>query len=151
MPVSITVRGFEEFAQVARRLRGAPKELRSELYRGINRAVKPVKAAIQSSAAAKLPKRGGLAGIIAQSKVTARRRTSGGGAGIKLVTTSPHAIAAMNKGRIRHPVFGMDVWVDQFDSDSAGWWSEPVEENAPSVRKEILLVVKDVGKKVEQG
>jgi hypothetical protein len=36
------------------------------------------------------------------------------------------------RGRLRHPVFGRNVWVDQ--TVKSGWWTRPTEAIGPDVR-----------------
>src|SRR5262245_41038793 len=105
--VDITVTGADEFGRLARKLREAgAKDLRKELYAGINRAVKPLRTDVKTAAAEFMPARYGptLAGSL---KVTARKRGGGSNPAIFLVGRAGNRrIDAVNRGQLRHPLFG---------------------------------------------
>lgn len=147
MGVDLRVEGADDFQRVARELREVGDvELRRELYRGIERAVKPLKEAARDAARQRLPHRGGLAEKVAKSKFSTRRR-SGRDPGIKIVAKDPIDLASIDRGRLRHPVFGnRRVWVNQ--SVPAGWFTDAMEKGAADVRRELLEVLGDVEKKL---
>lgn len=146
MAADLEVRGAEQLDALAKALRHlADKDLQRELYRGLNRATKPVKDDIRKSARSTLPRRGGLAERVAKAKLSTKRRT-GRAAGIRIVGTSGYDIDAMDRGRLRHPVHGGPAWVEQRITD--GWWTKPLEDSAPRVRKELLKVLDDLAKRV---
>ncbi|MGH3978085.1 MAG: hypothetical protein ACRDRZ_03625 [Pseudonocardiaceae bacterium] len=147
--MEIRVQGADQFAALARRLKQAgDKELRRELYRGINRAAKPVRADIKRSALATLPTRGGLAALVAGSRIRVQRRTGGASVGIRMVGTSAHDIAAMNRGVVRHPLHGnRGFWFAQ--AVPPGWWDRPTLATAPAARDEIVSVIEHVKRKIE--
>jgi hypothetical protein len=60
--VDISLNGAESFSAAARRMRGAPAEMRKELYSALARTARPLKDAAKSSAASSLPSSGGQAG-----------------------------------------------------------------------------------------
>lgn len=146
--VSLKVEGADDLAVMAKVLRElGDKELRSELYRGLNRAMKKPKADVRKSATDVLPRRGGLNTRIAKSKLATKRRTGTRTAGIRLVGTSGYDIGAVNRGRLRHPVYGnRHIWVTQ--TVTPGWWSKPLEASAPQIRKELVEVMDDLAHKV---
>lgn len=147
--MDIRVEGANDFRALARRLREAgDKDLQRELYRGISRAVKPIRADIQESALATLPHRGGLGALIAKSKIRVQRRTGGATVGIRMIGSSDHDIAAMNRGIVRHPLFGNKKrWYRQ--AVVPRWWDKPTEEAGPTAREEIVKVMEDVKRKIE--
>lgn len=158
MAVSLEVRGAEQFFELARRLREAgDRDLQRELYRGINRATKPLVGNIRQSALDVLPRSGGLAAHISTSRISTQRRTGANSVGIKVVTRPPkkggsmgrgHDIAAMNRGRLRHPLFGnRRHWYTQ--TIAAGWWSIPTDRMSPQVRGQLLIAMENVKRKIE--
>lgn len=145
--IDLEVRGAEQFQVLAKALRQVgDKELRRELYAGINRATKPLRGRIKESAAEKLPHRGGLAKIIAGSKFSTRS-SSGRNPGIRIMGRSKHNVGQMDRGRVRHPVFGnKQKWVLQ--SVPEGWFTEPIKQAAPQIRDELAQSMQDVAEKL---
>jgi hypothetical protein len=107
---------------------------------------KPMVPAVRESAATTLPRGGGLAALIAGSKFGVRTRLSSRSLGVKIVGASPHNIAAMNRGRLRHPVYGHDVWVTQ--QVEPGWFDKPLQKRAPAVRSGIKKALDDTGRRL---
>lgn len=133
--MEIKLRGAEQLVDLAKRLRSAPKDLRLEMYRGINRAAKPIKNEVKASARKNLPKSGGLAKHIAGTKIATKRRVTGRSAGVRLVGRSGYDIGSINRGRVRHLTFGHGPWVNQ--RVEPGFWSKPIVAAAPRVQQEI--------------
>lgn len=149
MAVELRITGADDFARLSRRLREAgDKGLRKELLKGLQTAAKPAKDDVKRSFATRLPRRGGLAGVMARSRVSLRTRT-GANPSIRIVATSPHNVRAMEAGTIRHPVYGnRGKWASQ--SIQPGVFTDPIEARAPEVRREMVKVMKTVAK-VERG
>lgn len=151
MPVDLRISGVDQLEAVARRIKEAgDKELRRELLRGINRALKPAKAEVQRAALADLPKRGGLNQLVASSKIGSRTRTAGRDPAVFLTgTKSGHDLRSIDRGRLRHPVFGTDTWVDQ--DIKPGWWSQTLAGQVPSIRREVVNALEDVARRLARG
>jgi len=148
--MDVRVRGAEQLGDLSKRLRAAGdqgKGLRRELYRGINRATKPLKADAQKAAADRLPQSGGLAGIVAKSKFSTRTRT-GRNPSVSIQAKGT-AAQATDKGIIRHRVFGRDVWVTQ--QVPPGWFTETMQAGAPHVRRELLEAMENVVRQIARG
>jgi hypothetical protein len=137
--VEIEIRGAEQLVALAKRLRDAPKELRSDLYIGINRAAKPLKSDVKKSARDRLPKKGGLNKRVAGTKIATKRRVTGSSAGVRLVGTSGYDIGSINRGRVRHKTYGHKPWVNQ--TVAKGFWTDPLAAGAPKVQEEIQDVM----------
>lgn len=150
MPADISIEGADEFQRVARQLRDvADKELRRDLYRGIERAVKPLKERAKDSARRRLPRSGGLAEKVAKSKFKTRK-SAGRDPGIRLEASGTIDVAALDRGQLRHPVFGhRAVWVEQ--KVEAGWFSDAMESGADEVRSHLLDVLDDVKRRLANG
>lgn len=143
------MQGADDLGVLAKRLKEVgDKELRKELLRGIRVATKDTKAAIKANALRQLPKRGGLNVVVANSKFTTKTRMSARSTGIKIMATNPHSIRGMDRGKLRHRVFGTDRWVSQ--SIPSGWFSGPVEADAPKVQAEIGKAMASVAAKLER-
>lgn len=152
MPVDVTVQGADDLARLSRRLKEAgDKDLNRELRKGIQRATKPLKEAAKRSARERLPKRGGLNEWVAKSKFSVRTSSSQRSARVRLVASRGKTDErAINRGRLRHPVFGnRKVWVTQ--DVTPGWFTKPMVEGLAPVQREVLKVMDDITKKVAHG
>ena len=147
--MEVELRGAEQLVALAKRLKAAPKELRSELYRGINRAAKPLKNDVKASARKRLPRKGGLNKKIAGTKIATKRRVSGDSAGVRLVGTSGYDIGSINRGRIRHLTYGHKPWVNQVVPK--GFWTDPLVAGAPKVQAEVQDVMDTITKQLGAG
>lgn len=152
MTAELRVEGADKFGILAKALRQVgDKDLRTELYRGINRAVKPLTESVKVETKNYLPRR--YAFELAKSlKVRARRR-AGRDPAIYLVgrAKTPRGkerdLASLNRGRLRHPLYGnRRYWFDQ--EVSPNWWDDPLLEGADQVREEIVGVLDEVVQKV---
>lgn len=142
------IRGAEKFEKVAKALKSGDKELRKELYAGLNRATKPMRAAAKKSAGDNLPRAGGLNKRVARARLSTRRRT-GKNAGISIVAKGMDQLALMDRGYVRHPVYGdRGRWVTQPIPDSEGWFTKPMEDGKPQAQREIVKSLDDVAKKL---
>lgn len=148
--IDVTVKGADQLVRLAAAVRKAgDKELRKELLRGLRTATKPMISDLRDSARANLPHTGGLNEVVASSKMAARNKTSGAGAGVRVVATGTkvHDIKATNAGRLRHPVYGnRRNWVTQ--DIKPGWWEEGAKGSASRVRANLLGVMDDIAHKI---
>lgn len=156
--MDVRVTGAEQLAALAKDLRAAgDKELRKELMRGLQRAGKPMKAAARQAALDELPSRNGLAALVASSRWSVTTRSAGKGAGVRvagrgLVNASGQEtdLASLNRGRLRHPVYGRGAWVNQ--PVRVGWFTDAMELQADtSVRAEVLAAISAVRDKLGSG
>lgn len=149
MVVELRIEGADKFGALAKRLKQAgDKDLRKELYRGITRAVKPLTKDVKDSTTKFLPKRYALE--LAKSLRVRSRRRAGNNPAIYLVGSAKtprgkdRDLASLNRGRLRHPLYGnRGYWFDQ-DVDP-NWWDDPLLEGADAVREEIVNVIDDIG------
>lgn len=152
MPADLTIQGAEQLAEVAKLLKQTgDKDLRKELFRGFNRATKPLKEAAKDAARRELPKRGGLNEWAASSRMATRTRTSGQNVGVRIVSTKKgHDLRSLNRGRLRHPLFGnRRFWFNQ--PVKTWWFDDAMKGKAGAVRKELVVVLDDVARKVARG
>lgn len=146
------MRGASQLEDIGRRLKETgDKELRRDLLRGINRALKPAKAAVKAAALRDLPQGGGLNRVIGTSRIGSRTRTSGRNPAVFLTgKKSGHDLRAIDRGKVRHPVFGnRNVWVLQ--DVKPGWWSETLAGQVPTIRREVIDVMDVVARRLAHG
>jgi hypothetical protein len=146
----LQIRGAEKFGEVAKALKQAgDKELRKELYSSLNRAAKPMVADAKKSAAAKLPKSGGLNKRVAKARMSIRRR-AGSRPSVKIVASGMSQLGLINRGRVRHLVYGRAPMVDQAIPEAKDWFTEPMQARAGEVRREIVKAIDTVARKLSR-
>lgn len=144
----IRVEGGGQFTAVAQRLRAnGDAALKKEFYSGINRAAKPLIGDVRRSALSILPSRGGLNKRVADSDISTKRRMTGNAAGVRIVAKSGYDIGSINRGRVRHLVYGKPPWVNQRVPPKFG--DTPIEAGAPAVEAGLEYVIDRVSRKIE--
>lgn len=154
--------------ELQRRLRAAGNEnIRSSMQRRIRHAAEPLKDELQTTirelAIASQPRRtrpGGSSPTTRPMRATIAEairisvRTTAGGAGARvwidrgrLPADLKGMPAAINEGRIRHPVYGnRRRWVQQ---DAAPlWWDRTVRAHTPRIEREVGRVMDDVRRRL---
>lgn len=147
--MTIEVQGGDKLAALAKRLKGAPKELRGELTKAITAALAPLKAAAKKSAIERLPRRGGLGKQVAKTTLRHKRK-AGRNAAIR-IEAQANAVKdplRIDRGRVKHPTYGHRPWVLQ--DVRKGWFTQPMVEGAPLVRRELIKVLDDLARKIEE-
>jgi len=149
--VEVTVRGANQLADLAKRLRAegdAGKGLKRELVKGITRATKPMRAEAKREAKTRLPKSGGLAAIVGRSSITTKTRT-GRDPGVTILAKGV-AARSTDRGFVKHPVFGnREAWVTQ--AVAPGWFTDTMQNASPAVRREILEAMNTVARQIARG
>lgn len=131
------------------------KGLNREFSKAVAKATKPLKAELKQSALATLPKRGGLAAKVAGAKYSTRRANSARAVGIRITVTGQHlALARMDKGQVRHPVFadghkGRDEWTWVNQPVTPGWHSKVIEKTGAEVGRQIQEAMDMIARKIE--
>lgn len=144
--MDLRVTGADDLAALSKRLREAGnKDLRRELFRGIQRTTKPVRLAMSAHAGRVLPQRGGLAAKMARSRFSTKTRT-GRNPGVVIAVRNPIDVRSIDRGRVRHLTFGHRPWKDQ--AVAPGAFTEPFEDAAPVVRRELLGAMAEVAGRV---
>lgn len=141
----LKVTGAHDLEILARRLKEVSgNDLRKELLRGIRETNKPTIKAIRESAAANLPKRGGLAARVAKESIGTRTRLTGDSAGVRIQRKRGRGL---NEGRLRKPLFGDKAhWYDQPVAEH--WFDKPIEDDAPKIRDGLHRVMADIATKI---
>lgn len=148
--MSYEVHGAEQLADLSRRLKAAgEKDLQKRLSAAIAKSMKPLRQELPRSALAKLPRRGGLAARVAGSKIRTTRRNTGRSVGLRLRADNPDNIRRIDKGEVRHPVFGRrgGPWVTQ--PVTPGWFTEPTQAAAPAIRQKVTAAMQDVAAELD--
>ena len=149
----LRIEGANKLGILAKALRNVgDKELQKELYAGLNRATKELRADVKDSQVQNLPDHGGLNKELTRGKGSVRRR-GGKNPSVRIVFKGIEQMDRIDRqGRVRHPVFRRagrrTVWVDQRIPKAKGWFTDPLENGAPAVRKELVRVIDEVAKKL---
>lgn len=149
MASDFEIRGSEELRRVAAELKDiGDGQLRRDLLRGIRDATKPGIEAVRQSAREKLPKRGGLADRVASQGYAVRTSAAGRSAKVSVVGKGMKGLGRIDRGQVRHPVFGGDTWVTQ--NVPPGFFTEPLERRVPNIRDAIEGVIKDIEHQIDR-
>lgn len=144
---SIEITGGEQFAALAGRIRRAEGELPHELTQALERSAPPLIAAAKRSAAANLPRRGGLAGIVAASDMSTQPRAGG----IRIVARGITQLPLTNTGFVRHPTFNhrtAKAWVTQAIPKAREWFTRPMHEKSDTVRRELDKALNKIARRI---
>lgn len=106
----------------------------TSIRRHLQAATRQVTGTIRANAFSILPKRGGLAAWVAAARIRSSVRTSGRTTGVFLVGSrksrrNKSDLAAINRGRVRHPSWGRrgpGQWHNQ--SVNPGWFTRPAAD-----------------------
>lgn len=94
--LSVSGNGFRDLQRISRELKSAPKELRREVYKALERSTKPLKDAARQGARDSLPQAGGLAERVAAATIRSKLR-GGNSPSLTLTATQTGAAAARFK------------------------------------------------------
>jgi hypothetical protein len=136
-----------ELRDLGRDLRRAGEAIRRQAGRTLDREGLPVGRRALAEGAAVLPRRGGLAALVADGRVTSTVRVGGTGATVTLtVDSSAVNVSALDDGPLRHPVFGnRAAWVSQ--SIEANWWTSRVKAEESRLADQLERDLADVAKR----
>lgn len=128
--------------EVALRLKAGDVELWKATRRNLIVAVQPARPAIRASARATLPKTGGLNEWVASASINTQILTGPRSAGVRLrVRKKGHDMADVDKGVVRHPVFGnRKAWT--VTNVEPGFATKPVEKLTPAITASVLLAMR---------
>lgn len=147
------VRGADDVDALVRRIRthADAKALRRELYAGLNRVTKGVRADMKANIGPSLPSRGGLAALVMAKVSLTTQAASGRNAGVRIrARHGDYDLKRLNQGRLRHPVFGnRGVWVQQTEGVDPGFLDEAFDKNKPEIARGVRRVLEEIARKVE--
>jgi len=170
--VDVDIRGDEQLERLYKRIKDVgDNELRKELLRGIRVAVKPITVAVKAAARSDLPQRGGLAAEMGRASITSRTRTTKSKqheVGVRLIGQKEREasksarkgkkgndrppsryldIVALDRGRLRHPLFGdRGHWYEQ--QIKPGFWTHTIDGQADVVQRDLVQVMDNVADKI---
>jgi hypothetical protein len=133
----------EELTRLSAVLRGTSKLEQRELQKTMRRLANPLKKSARQGALQILPYHGGLNEWIARANFSASVRLNGKGAGVRITAAGRSQLNEMDDGTVRHPTYGKRPWVRE--RITPGWFSKPLELDAPKVRDGILKALDDTG------
>jgi hypothetical protein len=155
--VDIEITGGEQIAALAKAIKAegaAGKGLQKTVRASIRTSAKPLGKFVAVSAGRSLPRRGGLGYKVAGAAVTVQGRLGRKGfdiiAKLKL-RAKGFDLPAMDRGRLRHPVFGNRriPWETQIIKPKV--FTDPFMEGAPAIRQEIEKGLVEVAARIEKG
>jgi hypothetical protein len=140
--VDVRVQGASELSQLAGRLNGTDKKLKTELTGSLRRIAKQLVPKIVDAAEEKFPAAGGMNDFIHHAKIGVRIQTSGKSAGLFIrAERQGHDIFSLNQGSLRHPLFGnRDAWFEQ--SIPPGFFTETIEQHREEITDELLTAMR---------
>lgn len=139
MALDVRIDDNGNLSTLARALRGVDRDMKRKVTDELVATTRPTKSAIRSSARSTLPSRGGLAALIASASVTTKV-VMGANPKVSLRTDlAGHALAPIDRGTVRHPVYGRGRWVTQ--SVTPGYFSDPVRNDMPRIRRGVERTV----------
>lgn len=148
----VAVRGDAQLAALGRRLKEAGEDggtLRREMLAAIRDATELLPEELVASALNTLPQRGGLAARVATSKITRSTRLSARRAGVTIKAEHKDHINSMDKGHVRHPLFGdRKHWYTE--AVKPGWWTRPIEASGPRSRERIQEAMQRTKEAIER-
>lgn len=150
--LSVDRKAMAKLDALAQALRDAgAKDLQKELTAGLRRAVRPMKKELQRGALGILPYRGGLAELVVAGTRFRTKVSVGKNPSVRISASLPgHDLAAMERGRLRHPTFGHrdgPHWVTQ--QIRPHWFSDSGVLAAQDARVEISKAIDNVARKLK--
>ena len=138
------------------------RDLSNDMLRGLRKAAKPMVVGARAAALTGLPRRGGLAELVAGANWRSATSRTGRRAGVRIIGAwtsegRQHDLKAMNSGVIRHPVYGRFIlpggvrlsrkqwaWVAQTAGVTPLWFTEAMENFAPEIQANLVKVLDDI-------
>ncbi len=147
--MDVRITGANDLAQVAGAINRLTPGLRKEFMGSLRKTSKASIVAVKAAAASDLPSSGGLNLFAKKSTIGLRTRSTGAGAGVRIVgTKSGHDLEAIDRGSLRRPLFGnRKHWFSQ--SVHPGFFSDTIRERAPEAREGLLLVMETFLKRIK--
>lgn len=150
MPLTVRA-AAPDLRKLSRDLKAAGrKDLRKELFAGLNRGTKPLRAEIKVNALDTLPAGGGLNRRVAAATITVR----GSGGKVRVVARPSKRggqfdPSQLDAGTVSHPTYGHGPTSTQPVQE--GWFSDPIEAGLDDIREELLDGIEVVAAKLAAG
>lgn len=142
-----------QLRKLARDMDAVGPKLSREIPKRMRKVAVPMVADIRAEART-LPERGGFAEYIAGSRITIQTRTSVQRAGVSVVGLRSKSggfvdLRAVNRGRLRHPVFGdRDRWRTQ--QIRPGFWDRAIERRQQDVVSAMQAMMGEIRADLEK-
>lgn len=142
LELSVTGKGLQDLKRKVKAL--DDKKLMRQINKALREEAKPLIPIALQAAGDSLPKRGGLADIVAggTGKIAVTQK------GVRVVIKSWYVSTGYSsRHRLRHPVFGnREVWVNQ--PLQGGWFDMAMKAHAGDVRPGIVAAIEKFSKEV---
>jgi hypothetical protein len=157
--VGVSLNGAAAFSEARKRMRGAPREMSRELYKVMSRESKPLIQAAKTSAGVSLPsgggkpsKSGGKRESVADRVVGAKYtvKVTGGRNPITRIQAMERLgrsvdLASLDRGRLRHPLFGSTAKGNWFDQRvPKDWFTRPMEKHGKEFDSQLAKAAQKV-------
>jgi hypothetical protein len=141
--LDVDVSDYKAFAQ---KLKGAEKSVARSLRKRLREAGKPLADGVLKDGPEGMPSRGGLADWLRQSKgAISMTQTK---LQIKLSRGGKHDLNAINRGRLRHPVYGnRKAWAGQ--EVPAGTYDAAFDKHGEQALPAVAQVLDDIMKEIQ--
>jgi hypothetical protein len=138
--------GAAQFAELSKNLLLVGNtELRRELFQAVTEATRPIQRDIRAALPDHMPNR--YAPVLDADLSLTVSKT--GDAGVRISAKSrgkARKLRRLEAGTISHPLFGLrHHWFNQTAGMSAGFFTDPIEKDAPVVREAILAAMDRIG------
>lgn len=130
------------------------RTLERELLKGIRQPLNALKPKVRASALENLPRRGGLAALIAASPQTVQVRRRGN-IHARLVAKNAYNLRRIDRGVNRHPVFAdadnktRDQWDWVSQPVTPGWFTDATTDDIDDIRRALEDVVDAVARQLD--
>lgn len=150
MSLSVSFRGSQKLDALAHRLEAAGRsDLEEELDAELRKPARRLRSAVYASVPPHMPV-GYETPLATSLRFRDDVRTGGSGGRVRVAMSSRRDIAALEEGRLRHPVYGnQNVWVVQ--RIRPGFWSEPTERVMGEVQDGMIAALDRVAAKIAGG
>jgi hypothetical protein len=141
----LEIRGGEDFQKFANALReAADKELNKAVGKALREVAKPMGERVVRAGADRMPRRGGMAALVSAARVGVRfSKGRNPGVQLQLSDKSKHDLRSLDRGILRHPVFGdRQVWRSQ--KVPADAFSDEFAKEAPDAAQAALKAMQKV-------
>lgn len=134
-----------DYQRMAAKLKAADKTLKRHVTAGIRAVAKPAGEAVIREGSEAMPSRGGLRAYLqGGGRVSLRMR--GEGAELALGNRQGIKLGPLDRGELRHPVFGRKVWVGQRVPDDT--YTKVIEAQLETLRPRMEQAVEDALKEM---
>lgn len=141
----IQVGGFDSFERFSKTLNEAANDVAGEFSNAAVNALKPLPHEIDEAIDAVMPRRGGYAATVRSTTKRVLRLQSGG----RFSLTGKHAFRQLDRGILRHPLFGdRERWYQQ--RITPGFWSKTTVHASIEAEREMRAALQRIINRVNR-